>query len=40
MSNYPNLSKPIKIGNHLVKNRIFMPPVSTNLGNKGYVQMN
>ena len=37
MSNYPNLSKPIKIGNHLVKNRIFMPPISTNLGNKGYV---
>ena len=37
MSTYPNLSKPIQIGKHLVKNRIFMPPVSTNLGNKGYV---
>ena len=37
MNNYPNLSKPIQIGKHLVKNRIFMPPISTNLGNKGYV---
>ena len=37
MNNYPNLLKPIQIGKHLVKNRIFMPPISTNLGNKGYV---
>lgn len=34
---YPNLFKPIKIGNKEVKNRIFMPPLSTNLGDKGYV---
>ena len=31
MSLYPNLAKPIKIGNQIVKNRIFMPPLSTNL---------
>lgn len=37
MNNYPNLFKPIKIGSQIVKNRIFMPPLSTNLGNKGYV---
>ena len=37
MSLYPNLAKPIKIGNQIVKNRIFMPPLSTNLGKKGYV---
>ena len=37
MYNYPNLAKPIKIGNQVVKNRIFMPPLSTNLGKKGYV---
>lgn len=37
MSNYPHLFSPIKIGNTIVKNRIFMPPLSTNLGNKGYV---
>lgn len=37
MSKYENLFSPIKIGNTVVKNRIFMPPLSTNLGNKGYV---
>ena len=37
MNNYPNLFSPIKIGKTTVKNRIFMPPLSTNLGNKGYV---
>lgn len=37
MDKYPNLFSPIKIGNTTVKNRIFMPPLSTNLGNKGYV---
>ncbi len=34
---FEELNKPIKIGNKTVKNRIFMPPLSTNLGNKGYV---
>lgn len=34
---FPNLFKPIQIGNQTVKNRLFMPPLSTNLGNKGYV---
>lgn len=34
---FPNLFSPIKIGNQIVKNRLFMPPLSTNLGNKGYV---
>ena len=37
MCKYPNLFSPIKIGERTVKNRIFMPPLSTNLGNKGYV---
>lgn len=31
------LDEPIKIGSKIAKNRIFMPPLSTNLGNKGYV---
>ncbi len=34
---YPHLFEPIQIGTQTVKNRIFMPPLSTNLGNKGYV---
>lgn len=37
MSKYEHLFKPIKVGNTMVKNRIFMPPLSTNLANKGYV---
>lgn len=37
MEKYPHLFSPIKIGDTVVKNRIFMPPLSTNLGNKGYV---
>ena len=37
MNNYPNLFSPIQNGKTTVKNRIFMPPLSTNLGNKGYV---
>ena len=37
MDKYPYLFSPIKIGKQVVKNRIFMPPLSTNLGNKGYV---
>lgn len=35
--NYSHLFEPIKIGNTEVKNRVFMPPLSTNLANKGYV---
>lgn len=37
MTNYPNLFTPITIGKTTVKNRIFMPPVSTNLADKGYI---
>lgn len=37
MNQYPHLFSPIKIGNKTVKNRIFMPPLSTNLADKGYV---
>lgn len=37
MTQYPHLFSPIKIGNQTVKNRIFMPPLSTNLADKGYV---
>ena len=34
---YPHLFEPIQIGTQTVKNRLFMPPLSTNLGDKGYV---
>ena len=37
MTKYVHLFSPIKIGKKEVKNRIFMPPISTNLANKGYV---
>ncbi len=37
MREYSHLFEPIKIGNTIVKNRVFMPPISTNLANKGYV---
>ena len=37
MNTYPKLFSPIKIGETTVKNRIFMPPISTNLADKGYV---
>ena len=37
MTAFPNLFSPIQIGNTTVKNRLFMPPLSTNLANKGYV---
>lgn len=37
MTKYKHLFNPIKIGNKTLKNRIFMPPISTNLANKGYV---
>lgn len=35
--NFPHLFEPIKIGKTTVKNRLFMPPLSTNLADKGYV---
>ena len=34
---YPHLFAPIKVGETTIKNRIFMPPISTNLADKGYV---
>ena len=34
---FPHLFEPIKIGKTTVKNRIFMPPISTNMADKGYV---
>ena len=37
MSKYEHLLSPIRIGETTVKNRIFMPPLSTNLADKGYV---
>ena len=37
MQKYSHLFSPIKIGETTVKNRIFMPPISTNLADKGYV---
>ncbi len=37
MNQFPSLFSPIKIGETVVKNRIFMPPISTNLADKGYI---
>ena len=37
MDRYPHLFEPIRIGTQTVKNRVFMPPISTNLASKGYV---
>lgn len=37
MSQYSHLLSPIRIGKTTVKNRVFMPPLSTNLADKGYV---
>ena len=37
MTKYKHLFEPIQIGKKTIKNRIFMPPISTNLANKGYV---
>ena len=37
MHSYPHLFSPISIGQTIVKNRVFMPPISTNLAKKGYV---
>lgn len=37
MTRYTHLFQPLKVGKTEIKNRIFMPPISTNLANKGYV---
>lgn len=37
MTTYDHLFSPINVGKATIKNRIFMPPVSTNLADKGYV---
>ena len=37
MATYSHLFRPLKVGKTEIKNRIFMPPISTNLANKGYV---
>lgn len=37
MIKYNHLFSPITVGETTVKNRLFMPPISTNLADKGYV---
>lgn len=37
MKEFSHLFSPIKVGETVVKNRVFMPPISTNLADKGYV---
>lgn len=37
MKEFSHLFSPIKVGKTVVKNRVFMPPISTNLADKGYV---
>ena len=37
MTRYEHLFAPIQVGKRTVKNRVWMPPISTNLANKGYV---
>ena len=37
MTQYKHLFEPIKVGRTTIKNRVFMPPISTNLADKGYV---
>lgn len=37
MTKYTHLFTPLQVGNTTIKNRIFMPPVSTNLADHGYV---
>ena len=37
MTKYTHLFQPLKVGKTEIKNRIFMPPISTNLADKGYV---
>ena len=35
MTRYIHLFEPIKVGNTVIKNRVFMPPISTNLADHG-----
>lgn len=37
MNTYTHLFSPVAVGKTTVKNRLFMPPISTNLADKGYV---
>lgn len=37
MTKYTHLFQPLKVGKTEIKNRIFMPPISTNLADNGYV---
>ena len=37
MTKYEHLFSPIKVGKTEIKNRIFMPPLSTNLADHGYI---
>lgn len=37
MTRYKHLFTPIQVGKKVIKNRVWMPPISTNLANKGYV---
>lgn len=37
MTKYEHLFRPIKVGKTEIKNRIFMPPLSTNLADHGYI---
>lgn len=37
MNEFSHLFSPIKVGETVIKNRVFMPPISTNLADKGYV---
>lgn len=37
MNKYKHLFTPIKVGKKEIKNRVFMPPISTNLADNGYV---
>lgn len=37
MTKYEHLFEPIQVGKKVIKNRVWMPPLSTNLANKGYV---
>lgn len=37
MKEFSHLFSPIKVGETVVKNRVFMPPISTNLADNGYV---
>ena len=37
MNKYKHLFSPIKVGKKEIKNRVFMPPISTNLADNGYV---